>query len=359
MKIRITLLAIALTGLIAGIAFAGPLVLSELDVRPWTHHVQGETVDFEIAAIFANFTVVNPESEVTDMSINYQVWINITNPSELGATLRHLDFAAAEEITAFSGYPLMGTNSSGGWGWKAEGALVDGKWYNLTWVNGTYPHFDRDGNMEPSLFEIPWQTGYWMEGVQLCQRHVGGTVVATYLNMNGTWTDVTGRIEIEDPEPGNGFMVKNSIANQFRIFQTYMPGFTDTEDEDNNIPDFLLTDMEILCGDGYFDNYWEPGESRIILVEGTQRFGSWTKFSPVDLLDSGTIYFKTSTANSADIEFWLGNNTVQDNWSDSAELKSVELTKVNNSYLYNMDLLEEYSFTVDQWNAEVFLAQGE
>ena len=346
-------MAIALMGLIAGVAFAGPLVLSELDVREWTHHLQGETVDFEIETIFANFTVVNPESNVTDMKINYQVWINITNPSELGADLSRLDFAAAEKITAFSGYPFMGANSSGGSGWEEEGAMVDGKWYNLTWTNGSYPRFDRDGNMQPSPFEIPNQTDYWMEGVQLYRRHVNGTVVAVYMNMNGTWTDVTGRIEVEEPEPGHGYRVENSIASQSRFLQTYL-GFTYIEEDDSDMPDFLMAEIKVLCGEGYFDKYWKPGESRIILIEGTQGFGPWTKFSPVDLLDSGTINSRISTTNHADIEFWLGNNTVQDNWSSSEELKSLELTKVNNSYIYNMDLLEEYDFTVDEWN-EVFL----
>lgn len=350
-----TLVAIALIGLITGIAFAGPLVLSELDVRQWTHHVQGETVDFEIETLFANFTVVNPDSNVTDMKIDYQVWINITNPSELGAELSRLDFAAAEKITAFSGYPLMGANSSGGGGWEEEGAFVDGKWYNLTWTNGSYPHFDRYGNMQSSPFVMPNQTYYWMEGVQLYQRHVNGTVVAIYMNMNGTWTDVTGRIEVEEPEPGHGFSVENSIANQMRIFQTYMPDFTDTEDEESDMPDFLMTNIEILCGEGYFDKYWKPGESRILLIEGTQGFGPWTKFSPIDLLDSGNIDSKISTTSHSDIEFWLGNNTVQDNWFNSDELKSLELTKVNNSYIYNFGLLDEYSFSVDEWRAEVFL----
>lgn len=355
MKIKITLVAIALTGLLAGIAFAGPLVLSELEVRPWTHHIQGSTADFEIETVFANFTVVNPESNVTDMKINYHVWINITNPSELGAELMHVDFAAAEKITSYSGFPLMGDNSSGGSGREEEGAFVDGKWYNLTWTNGTYPYFDMDGNMQPSPFELPNQTGYWMEGVQLYQRQVNGTVVGIYMNMNGTWTDVTDRIEVEEPEPGHGYSCENNIMSQWRFFQTYRPGFTETNSDDSDVPDFVMATVEVLCGEGYFDKYWKPGESRIILIEGTQGFGSWTKFSPVDLLDAGSIDVKTTTANHADTEFWLGNNTVRDNWSDSAELKSVVLTKVNNSYIYNLELLDGHSFAVDEWRAEVFL----
>jgi len=73
------------------------------------------------------------------------------------------------------------------------------------------------------------------------------------------------------------------------------------------------------------------------------------------VLNSGTITFKTITFNSADTDFWLGNNTVQDNWSYANELKTIELTKENNSYIYNMALVEKYKFSVDEWNAEVFL----
>jgi len=378
MKIGLTLIAIALTGLITGLAFATPFMLSELDVRPWIHHIQGPTADFEIEIIFANFTVVNPNestSEADDLSVKYHVWLNVTNPSGLGATLLDVNFAAAGEIIAFSGPPLIGANSSGGWGWEAEGALVDGKWYNLTWVNGTYPFFDRDGNMEPSPFEIPWQTGYWIEGVQLYQRHVNGTIVATYLNMNGTWTDVTDRIVLEERDHGSGHSLKDVVADQLRVFQKYVPDASNASvvfDSDGNeiqVPsvidvngtdvtvsvDSLSSTVYIQAGEGYFNNYWKPGESRIVLIEGSQKFGSWVNFNPVDVLNSGTITFKTITFNSADTDFWLGNNTVQDNWSYANELKTIELTKENNSYIYNMDLVEKYKFSVDEWNAEVFL----
>jgi len=379
MKIGLTLIAIALSGLITGLAFATPLMLSELDVRPWIHHIQGPTADFEIEIIFANFTVLNPNeptSEADDLSVKYQVWLNVTNPSGLGATLLDVNFAAAGEITAYSGPPLIGANSSGGWGWEAEGALVDDKWYNLTWVNGTYPFFDRDGNMEPSPFEIPWQTGYWMEGVQLYQRHVNGTIVATYLNMNGTWTDVTDRIVLEELDHGSGHSLKDVVADQLRIYQKYVPDASNASvvfDSDGNeiqVPsvidvgngtevtvsvDSLSGTIYIQAGEGYFNNYWKPGESRIVLIEGSQKFGSWVNFNPVDVLSSGTITFKTITFNSADTDFWLGNNTVQDNWSYANELKTIELTKENNSYIYNMALVEKYKFSVDEWNAEVFL----
>jgi hypothetical protein len=376
MKICLTLIAIALSGLITGLAFATPLMLSELDVKPWIHHIQGPTADFEIEIIFANFTVLNPNeptSEAGDLSIDYQVWLNVTNPSGLGATLLNVNFAAAREITAFSGPALMGANSSGGWGWEAEGAMVDGEWYNLTWVNGTYPSFDKDGNLRPFPFELSEQNGHWMEGVQLYQRHINGTIVGTYLNMNGTWTDVTDRIVLEERPHGSGYSVKDVVARQMRTFQKYVPGTSSTSDDDETQTTFTIdvgngtmvtvgsghslfgNDVNIPTGEGYFNNYWKPGESRIILIEGSQKFGSRTNFNPVDVLNSGNITFKTITFNHADTDYWLGNNTVNDNWSYATELKTIELTKENNSYIYNMVSVEKYKFSTDEWNTEVFL----
>jgi hypothetical protein len=376
MKICLTLIAIALSGLITGLAFATPLMLSELNVKPWIHHIQGSTADFEIEIIFANFTVLNPNeptSEAGDLSIDYQVWLNVTNPSGLGATLLNVNFAAAREITAFSGPALMGANSSGGWGWEAEGAMVDGEWYNLTWVNGTYPSFDKDGNLRPFPFELSEQNGHWMEGVQLYQRHINGTIVGTYLNMNGTWTDVTDRIVLEERPHGSGYSVKDVVARQMRTFQKYVPGTSSTSDDDETQTTFTIdvgngtmvtvgsghslfgNDVNIPTGEGYFNNYWKPGESRIILIEGSQKFGSRTNFNPVDVLNSGNITFKTITFNHADTDYLLGNNTVTDNWSYATELKTIELTKENNSYIYNMVSVEKYKFSTDEWNTEVFL----
>lgn len=359
MKIRITLVAIALTGLLAGIAFAGPLVLSEINVRPYIHHVQGPTAEFEIEFVFANLTVLEIESEEDDFSINYQVWLNVTNPYDLGATLNHVTFTAAEQITPFSGPPLFGNNSSGGWGWKEKGVMLDGKWYNLTWVNGSYPTIDRDGNLEPSPFDVPEQTAYWMEGVQLMQRHVNGTVVATYLNMNGTWTDVTGRLEIEIPEQ-HGYSVKHSLTNQMRIYQKKVPGVSvkpfNNETDDSDTLKVGMCNVYVPSGEGYFDSYWKPGQSRLVLIEGTQPFGFMAQyFDPIFVLDSGSVCLKASTFNHADNDFGRVNNTVQDTWSYAYELKSVELTKVNNSYVYNVELLDGYFFAVDEWRAEVFL----
>ncbi|MCW4016104.1 MAG: hypothetical protein NWF06_07030 [Candidatus Bathyarchaeota archaeon] len=352
MKMRITLVAIALVGLLSGIAFAGPLVLSELDVKPYISHVQGPTAEFEVETVFANFTVLDPNdvaSGVDELSVKYQIWVNVTNPADVNATLLLADFTAAGEITPFSGLPVIGENSSSGTGGTAEGAFVDGKWYNLTWTDGSYPFFDIDGNMCESPFPVAEETGYWMEGVQLYRRYVNGVFTAIYMNMNGTWTDVTGRIEVEEPEEGGGHYVDAFVAEQRRIFQPYqyMP-------EDDSVYDGVT--MYIASGDGYFDGYFESGESRIILIEGVRKIDSvFGNNKTIEVLNSGSIKINVLTSNVADIEVVMENNTMNDTWSQANELKTVELTKIDNSYIYNMRLLEDYSFAVDEFGAEVFL----
>ena len=357
MKTSLKLLAIALIGLTTGIAFTTPLIIAELEIIPWIRHVQGPTADFEIEVVFGNFTILEPTkptSKEDDLSLQYQILLKITNPSDIGASLLHVNFAAAEKITPQSGFPLIGTNSSGGRGWMAEGAWVDGKWYNLTWVNGTYPHFDRDGNIVPSPFEAPWQFGYWMEGVQVFQRYVNGAIVGIYLNMNGTWIDVTGRIEVNEPDQGSGFSTVNNVVDQLKVFYEIPENSdkSDSEEDDYGFPAII----HVQTGEGFFDNHWEPGESRIILIEGIHGIGSlWGNSKAVEVLNIGSITFKTTTFNVADNDYEMVDNTVEDSGSHANELKTVELTREGNCYIFNRDLFRNYGFKIDEWNAEVFL----
>jgi hypothetical protein len=86
---------------------------------------------------------------------------------------------------------------------------VDGVWYNVTWVDSSCPHFDQNGVITEPPFTEPAVEGHWMEGVQLYKRTVHtdatGTNTAIYMNMNGTWVDVTGRISVDMPENGPAY----------------------------------------------------------------------------------------------------------------------------------------------------------
>ncbi|MFA7080585.1 MAG: hypothetical protein WC203_06770, partial [Candidatus Bathyarchaeia archaeon] len=173
MKIAKKLIASAIVSLLIGIAVATPLLASELNIRPWVKHVQGPTADFDLDVIYANFTAQNPDTPITETSgptINYFAVVNVTNPSDYPAQLLMTDFWAGQKIVNTTGQAPFGVtdgNWSIGSGWEAEGIWLDGIWYNVTWVDGSYPHFDENGTITESPFPAPSNIGHWMEGVQL------------------------------------------------------------------------------------------------------------------------------------------------------------------------------------------------
>ena len=90
MKIATKLIVCAILSLSIGIVAASPLLMSELDIQPWITHVQGQTADFNVNLVYANFTVQNKDTPITDSSgptISYFAVINVTNPSDLPARL--------------------------------------------------------------------------------------------------------------------------------------------------------------------------------------------------------------------------------------------------------------------------------
>ncbi len=167
MKFALKLIVIAVLSFSIGIACASPLLVSELNIRPWITHVQGPTAKMEIEVIYANFTVQNADDPIAkDMgpTISYLAVVNITNPSEFISSLTRIEFLAAQKVqNSSSGIDGF---STGGALWEAAGVWLDGKWYNLTWVNAAGPVFDMSGKMSSGIHVLPGQE-YWIQGVQL------------------------------------------------------------------------------------------------------------------------------------------------------------------------------------------------
>lgn len=347
MQIGLKMLIAAVCSLSIGVAFASPLLISDLNIKPWIRHVPGPKAEFTVEVVYANFTVLEDGK-----SLAYQTVVNITNPSDVGANLLHVSFAAAEKITNMTGSIIqMGGNSSGGGGWEAEGAWVDGKWYNVTWVNGTYPYFDRDGNMvqEQPPFLLPFQKeGYWMEGVQLYYRQVNGTLAGIYMNMNGTWTDITGRTNVTLPK-ASGFSVQNSVVQQMHVFGL---GFSSGKSSNHN-------DITVIYNQTESYTYWEPHESRLIMLQGTLDGNllplSVASNKAIETIKKGNLTLKTEVFNVAKRTSPPVNNTVQDTGSYTTELKQVPLTQYGNSYIYNDILAENQMFQLDKSGIEVFV----
>jgi len=354
MKNSVKFLAIAVLSLAMGIASASPLLITELKIRPWIHEVQGQTAQFSVNVIYANFTIQDADKPVEQDSgptITYFAVVNITNFSDLNATLTRVNFLAAQNIANDSGPAI----ENGAVGWEAEGAWVDGKWYNLTWVNVTYPYFDENGIFHQPEFKLPEQP-YWMEGVQVYDRYVNGTLVATYLNMNGTWTDVANKINVARMPLDSGYSIVGTVVDDTQCFENVaVRDYTSNGIAYGPSIGAIRTTYH-LVGEGFFSNYWAPHQSRLVAV-----FGSWDVHEPfasdetVKALQSGNLTFKTQTTNFVEEGSSMINNTVTTTSSDAVELKRVQLTQNENSYIYSPLVLDNQAFLIDQWGVEVNL----
>ena len=349
MKFVVKLIIIAVLALSVGVAFASPLLVSELSIKPFVKHVQGPTAEFSVNVVYANFTILNGSKPV-----GYYVVLNVTNLSDIGALLLGVNFHAAGEISNTSTSAWMSRGSA--LGYEVEGAWVDGVWYNVTYVTGDYPAIEID--MEGKVIESSWKNSawfepYWMEGVQILDTYVNGTLAATYMNMNGTWTDVTGRINFTRPEPfKNPVWISDSVVRENHVFLNLT---SITTSDISKVPEYWKTKYTWV-GEDLFDNYWAPHQSRLIVLQGTRGISPpWTDISALDVLKSGTITFQTKLVNCANVTVEIVNNTIEDTWSYATELKQVQLTQYGDSYLYNTILGENEIFVIDRFGVEVFI----
>jgi hypothetical protein len=356
MKFGVKLIIIAVLALSVGVAFASPLLYEELGIKPWIKHVQGPTADFNVEVVYANFTILNgskPVGKNDGPAISYYVVLNVTNLSDIGAKLLDMNFHAAGEISNASASSVINTIS--GSGYEVEGAWVDDVWYNVTYVTGGYPTIDIDGNVIESQWEnSTWFKPYWMEGVQIMDTYVNDTLTATYMNMNGTWTDVTGRINFTRPTGRYTFWIGNPVVSELHVFQDIK--FRNlTSSTDSEIPEDLKTKYTWV-GEDLFNNYWAPHQSRLIVLQGTRSIiQPWADTSAIDVLKSGTITFQTRLFNDANVTVEIANNTIEDTWSYATELKQVQLTESGDSYIYNTILGKNEIFATDQFGVEVFI----
>ena len=387
MKIAAKLILAAVLSLSIGIAAATPLMISELNIRPWTDHVQGPTAIFDLDVVYANFTVQNPDTPITKTTgptISYFAVVNVTNPSEQRALLLGTDFWAGQQVENITGqapFDVKG-NWSTGEGAEAKGAWVDGVWYNVTWVD-SYPFFDANGTMTQSPFP-QGTSGYWIEGVQIYQRtsHIegGATITSTYMNMNGTWTDVTGRITVDLPQDGPTYSMRGPVADQQIFYQKVDPdggGMHVDTTEINGTKTTVITYGNQDTSQGYistktintgtdaFDNHFAPGDSRLIMVYGSWNVTTdWVSMNgngfinPVQVIQSGNVQIKTTMHTVVDVNPVLGNNTFMDTWSDATVIRQLTLTQLGDSYIYNAALGSNQQFRLDQFGAEAFITSG-
>jgi hypothetical protein len=329
-----------------GIAATIPLISAELTIKPFVTWVQGPTAPFNIEIVYANFTITDPDAPITKTSgptIDYNVVVNITNPSDYRAFLSMTSFSVQQEarnIGDQSPFDFLNFTARGEGG-QAKGAWVDGKYYNITYTI-PYPHINTNGLMTQddlsNLTEEQIDRTYyqWTEGVQYYKYTIKegiDTNVYTYLNMNGTWVDVTGRIIIDEVKLERG---QNYIGIGTFIVNTamYSPG------------GYKVTENNVLS----------PGESRLLVISGSTDpmfifTVNETYMNPIEYIQSCIVQTLTIAYSAVDMDYTVENNTFIDTKTDTAKPQTLVLSQVGNSYIYNAGLsdiqlsqLNQYSF---------------
>jgi len=359
MKIGTNLILLGILSMLVGTAFASPLLISELEIRPYHAPLpKGPTADIDVNVVYVNFSVGDTGEHLTDLS--YFVVLNITNNSDDWAVVNMVQFSAAQNITrgVSSDSPFFGENWTSSSGWEAKGAWVDGKWYNLTWV----PHNLFWMNCSATIHgeemwseDLPKGEGYWMEGVQLMDKAVGGTVTNMYMNMNGTWVDVTGRItwlddngDIVDtnPERTDFSTAVTGSGSFFGEMKFFSLGGNSTDDEEE-IPFSIISTRAPTD----FNNLWAPHQSRLIALSADRKiFNMFLDYAKLEQLNTEPTTFRGSVHS-----YLNGTVGIYDSWSVDDEIKQVQLEITEDGYLYNIILSDDQMFVMDSFGVEVFI----
>ena len=354
MKIGTNLILLGILSMLVGTAFASPLLISELEIRPYSEPLpKGPTADINVNVVYANFSIGDTTGSLTDIS--YFVVLNITNNSDDWANVNLVQFSAAQNITkgVSSDSPFSGKNWTSSLGWEAKGAWVDGEWYNLTWV--PFPGFYLYGEAI-GTDELMEGEGYWMEGVQLKDKCVGGTVTNMYMNMNGTWVDVTSRItwlddndnvidinpERLDTHTSTAVTGSGSFFGEMKLFG---PGGNSTDDEE------LPLSITSTRAPVDFNNLWAPHQSRLIALSANRNiFSMFLETSKIEQLKTEPITFRGSVHSQLN-----GTIGIYDSWAVDDEIKHVQLEITEDGYLYNTILSDDQMFVMDSFGVEVFI----
>jgi hypothetical protein len=358
LKIGTNLILIGILSMLIGTAFASPLLISELEIRPYHAPLpKGPTADIDVNVVYVNFSVGDTDGDLTDIA--YFVVLNITNNSDDWAVVNMVQFSAAQNITrgVSSDSPFFGENSTTTTGWEAEGAWVDGEWYNLTWVphEHFWMNFSAMIHGEEMGEGVTLGEGYWMEGVQLMNKYVGGKLSNIYMNMNGTWVDVTGRIEWLDyngnvVDTSSGRMDFSTVVTGLGTFFGEMKFFTsggNSTDDEEEIPFSIISTRAPTD----FNNLWAPHQSRLIALSADKKiFNMFLHHAKLEQLNTEPTTFRGSVHS-----YLNGTIGVYDSNSVDDEIKQVQLEITEDGYLYNTILSDDQMFVMDSFGVEVFI----
>jgi hypothetical protein len=384
MGFRKKLILVAVLALTAGIAFASPLAILPLNVKPFPNVPQGLKADFSVTIVYAIFgSHGNPDNEslsATPYDYNgtdgtngtepyqpgqtFMVVLNVTNLSDIAANISEVGFAAAQDIkiipSALGGFSFSTCAGPGvDFGGVVKGVWLDEEWLNVTWIPGKdYPYnllriVTPSHMTETTIPELPanaTEEGTWIEGVPIAEYYNNTALISTSIYINGTWVDVTGRVRADPEQPM--VMTTNTLVNQILPFsgEYYRNVGNASIGPTTTMPSWAMyngngpTTIWPLKTDG-FNSTWAPHQSRLIVLNGT--------LQGAGMLDNGKISLYATA--STYVNDWLVNGIYYDTITMSTWLNQVQLEETSNGYLYNTVLGENQQFQFDQYGVEAFV----
>ena len=335
MKIGTNLILIGILSMLIGSAFASPLLISELEIgeiKPFPEPPKGPTADISGDVLYANFSIKPNSERETLVDLSYFVVLNITNNSDDWVNVTAIQFdAEVQNYTMPEDNSNVKSTTEIGRGWDAEGAWVDGEYYNLTWVpnkEGFYGPFEPDSE------------GYWMEGVQIYELYINYEFAYTRMNMNGTWVDVTGRINVNRPVgwPPTDPVTGGTLFSEIKFLRGGF--FHDPEVAGLQVP--VGVPLE-------FDECWAPHQSRLIALTDARSVPiKYFEASKLEKLETEKVLFNTSVTSH------LNASTIWDSSAVAEDTTQVHLDVTEDGYIYST-LPEDQMFVMDSFGVEVFI----
>jgi len=336
------MIIIGILSLLVGTTFASPLLVSELDpdnIKPYIKpHSNALTSDMTSEVLYANFSITPIPENDKRFDLSYFVVLNITNNSDEPANVSFVTFDAQLQDYTLPEGNLGG--SASGLTWTAKEAWVDDVHYTLSWVPnnrgaGFEERFDYQG--DPEL------DGEWIEGVKIQEYYINYELAYTKINMNGTWVDVTGRIEVERPSywPPHEQPMDAVLIWDCRSL---------TQESVLDSHEFQVLEIPPRGTPEAFNEIWAPHESRLIAVKDARAVQS-KYFEPEKLekLKNEEIVFTTR----------ISTRVTVDNRTDSAlseDSIQVFVEQTVDGYVYSV-LPADTIFTLDEFGVEVFIEQ--
>ena len=348
----------------------------------------------------------NPSEQVQNrynLSIlDYYIVLNVTNLSDMPTTIFDLEVVTAKDITVVPsalGGRFFGTKIEGITGGelfgptegyaghigaaRVEGIWLDGEWIDATWVpeGGLAEILNSEDIFPPKDIEDIWQPhfyspaelyskpfseysgtrsnntmyysysgtvfsleggNYWIEGVPLKEYVANNEVKSTVVYYNGSWVDVTNRVEIKEKP----YVTTTDTLAYLRHSYGRREGTDYTNSGGSTAVSSANASFGVLPYG--FDNTWEPHQSRLILLTGSVGVESWK-----ESLNNGEIAIYTGAKNYLPDD--IVNGTFVNTESSATEHKTVPLDVTEDGYLYNEILADDQMFVTDSSGIEVFI----